>query len=88
MAELIDPDDLVGTAEAARLMGLSDGRISQLLRDDPTFPQPVAQVAATRLWLGSQITAWKTARGKVKPGRPSLKIKQMEEAVLKEMKPT
>lgn len=60
---------LVGTHEATKILGLSDARISQLLRGDPTFPQPVHQVMATRLWLAPELDHWLRTRVKGKGGR-------------------
>ena len=88
MGRMVDADELMGLSEVTAFIGMSDGRVSQLLRQDPTFPQPVAYILAGRLWVRSDIQAWKANRVKGKPGRPSLKIKAMEEAVLKEMEPT
>ena len=88
MGRLADADELMGLSEVTAFIGLSDGRISQLLRDDPTFPRPVTCILAGRLWVRSDIQAWEVNRVKGKPGRPSLKIKAMEEAVLKETEPT
>lgn len=74
---------LVGTYEVTQILGLSDGRISQLLKGDPTFPEPVTRVRATPLWLAPEIENWKMTRKKKKSGRPSLRQKDVEDAVLK-----
>lgn len=74
---------LVGTAEVCEILGLSDGRISQLAKEDPTFPEPVTRVRATPLWLAPEIENWKITRVKKKPGRPSLRANEVEKAVMK-----
>lgn len=74
---------LVGTAEVCQILGLSDGRVAQLFKEDPTFPEPVTRVRATPLWLAPEIEHWKATRVKKKGGRPSLRQKEVEEAVFK-----
>lgn len=68
---LVDPDDLAGLAEAEYALELTNGTILSLLANDPTFPQPVARLAATRVWLVSELLAWKVARVKRPGGRPT-----------------
>lgn len=74
---------LVGTHEVCQILGLSDGRVCQLVKGDPTFPEPVTRVRATPLWLAPEIEHWKITRVKKKAGRPSLRQKDVEDAVLK-----
>lgn len=56
--------DLVGVAEVRRLLGVSRQRVHQLIRDDPEFPAPVAELASGRIWLRKDIDAWVARRGK------------------------
>jgi uncharacterized protein len=58
------PIDLVGTKEAAELLGM---RRSNFLRDvvpRPDFPAPIARLAATPVWRREELEAWRDARGK------------------------
>jgi hypothetical protein len=48
---------LLGSQEVAEALGVSRQRLGQL-RARPDFPQPVLQLAATPLWLGSAIDAF------------------------------
>jgi predicted DNA-binding transcriptional regulator AlpA len=82
MAGLVDPNDLVGVHEGCEVVGLSDARLGQLLRDDPAFPQPVREVRATKLWLRQDLEAWRDTRVKKAPGRPTRAAKAAERAAL------
>lgn len=55
---LINPKQIVGTAEVASLLGCSKQQIASL-RKNPKFPAPIATLAATPLWDASQIAAFK-----------------------------
>lgn len=68
---LVNPDDLAGLAEAEHILSLTNGTILSLLANDPTFPQPVCRLAATRVWLASELCAWQAARVKRPGGRPT-----------------
>lgn len=46
--------DLVGPAEAAEILGVTSGRVSQL-RHDPSFARPVAVLAAGPVWARADV---------------------------------
>lgn len=46
---------LVGVAEIADIMGLSNQRVSQLWREHPLFPAPVAELRMGPVWLTDDI---------------------------------
>lgn len=64
---LIDTNDLCGTAEAAAVLGVVKQRI-HTLRKRADFPQPVVILAATPLWDGNALLAFK-ARWKPAPSQ-------------------
>lgn len=55
---LINTEDLCGTAEAAKVLGVVKQRI-HTLRKRADFPQPVVVLAATPLWDGNALLAFK-----------------------------
>jgi FtsZ-interacting cell division protein YlmF len=56
--------DVVGVAEIAQLLGVSRQRVHELLRSDPQFPEPAAELAAGRIWLRPDVEAWMAARAR------------------------
>jgi predicted DNA-binding transcriptional regulator AlpA len=50
--------DVVGIHEIAEMLGVSRQRVDKLSRSDQTFPQPIAQVHAGRIWLKADIEDW------------------------------
>jgi predicted DNA-binding transcriptional regulator AlpA len=50
--------DLVSVAEIRELLGVSRQRVHQLIRADPTFPTPVAQLGVGRIWLRRDVEIW------------------------------
>lgn len=77
----INVELLVGTFEACQILGLSDARICQLLKEDPTFPEPVHRVKMGPLWLAPELENWKITRKKKRPGRKSLGEHEVQRAV-------
>ncbi len=55
------PEDLVGVAEVAELLGVSRQRVNQLVRESSDFPDPIAVIAAGRIWERATIEEWATA---------------------------
>lgn len=53
--------ELMGAAEVAAALGVSRQRVNQLAHSDG-FPRPVAVLEAGRIWLASDIEAWKEGR--------------------------
>lgn len=58
-----------GVQELMTLLGVSRARIYQLLAQDPTFPKPVAELRAGKIWHLADVQAWATTRRP--PGRPA-----------------
>ena len=62
--------ELVGTATAAEILGVTRQRVIQLCRQDPRFPAPVSEVRAYRVWTRASIEAFDEVRNR-KQGRRS-----------------
>jgi prophage regulatory protein len=58
------PPDLVGLTEIAELLGVSRQRVDQLAAGDD-FPEPIAVLAAGRIWNCSDIEAWARRNGRL-----------------------
>jgi len=58
------PEDLVGSAEIAEMLGVVRQYIHQLQQEDPTFPKPVATLSAGRIWDRADIVEWARATGR------------------------
>jgi prophage regulatory protein len=54
--------ELLGVAEIADLLGVSRQRVNQLVKSDPSFPKPLAELTAGRIWAKSDIERWLDAR--------------------------
>ena len=54
--------ELVGVAEIAKVVGVSRQRVNELVRSDPDFPAPQAELAAGRIWAREDIERWMAAR--------------------------
>ncbi len=48
----------MGAAEIGKRLGVSRQRVSQIAAQDPTFPKPVAELAAGRIWHTEDIERW------------------------------
>ncbi len=59
----MEPLRLVGTAEIAAMFGVSSVRADQLQRKK-TFPQPVAKLAAGRVYDYDEILDWAERTGR------------------------
>jgi predicted DNA-binding transcriptional regulator AlpA len=57
--------ELVGVAEIARMLGVSRQRVDQMARNDPEFPQPIAELTAGRIWRLQDIERWARKTGRV-----------------------
>jgi prophage regulatory protein len=55
--------DLVGLTEIAEMLGVSAQRVDQLARRDD-FPEPVAVLAAGRIWRLGDIERWAESTGR------------------------
>ena len=54
--------ELLGVAEIAQMVGVSRQRVNELVRSDPDFPAPEAELAAGRIWAREDIERWMAAR--------------------------
>lgn len=55
------PEDLVGPAEIAQMLGVVRQYVHRLSHEDPSFPAPVAELAAGRIWNRADIVKWAKA---------------------------
>lgn len=63
-------EHLMGAAEVAKLLGVSRVRVHQIAATDPTFPKPIAELAAGRIWDRVTIEEWARQREKASPRSP------------------
>ncbi len=62
-------EELMGPREIAQLLGVTQGRVSQLARDYDDFLRPVAELAIGRVWRRADIEAWIARHPDRRPGR-------------------
>jgi predicted DNA-binding transcriptional regulator AlpA len=60
---------LMGTAEIADRLGVSRQRVHQIETSDPTFPAPVAELSAGKVWESTDVERWIAEKRKAEPGR-------------------
>lgn len=48
----------MGAAEIAKRLGVGRTRVNQLLKEDPSFPQPVSTLAAGHIWHTEDVERW------------------------------
>lgn len=77
-SELVHPDDLVGTAEAAEILGVERPRIGRW-RQRGIMPKPVRELAATPLWTKDQIVELRDDRLGMRR-RPAVKAAKRQPA--------
>jgi hypothetical protein len=63
---LVDPRELVGQQEAAKLAGLAMSSF-KLARREGRAPEPVTQLACGPIWTRSQIENWAADRAARRP---------------------
>ena len=61
-------DELIGTVEAATILGVRRQRVDQLMRTYDDFPAP-RLVARRRIWSRAQIEVWALRHPNRPPGR-------------------
>jgi hypothetical protein len=66
--------ELVGASEVAGMLGVSRQRVHQL-REHPSFPVPLVEVAMGPLWDARAVQAF-AAEWDRRPGRPRLQVAQ------------
>jgi predicted DNA-binding transcriptional regulator AlpA len=55
----------MGVAEVKKLLGVSRQRVHQILREDASFPEPVAELESGRIWLRADVEAWARRAGRI-----------------------
>ncbi|WP_131764619.1 DNA-binding protein [Candidatus Protofrankia californiensis] len=50
----------MGTAEIAERLGVSRVRVHQIATTDPSFPEPLDEIKAGKVWLAEDIERWIT----------------------------
>jgi len=63
------PQDLVGAAAAAQLLGVSRQRVGQLA-ERPDFPAPIARISAGPVWTRASVHAFMQRWARKITGRP------------------
>lgn len=58
------PDDVVGAAEIAELLGMSRQRVVFLASHDEGFPRPWRTLRMGRLWDLTDVVAWASETGR------------------------
>jgi hypothetical protein len=48
----------MGIFEIAALLEVSRQRVDQISRSDPSFPSPIAELHAGRIWKRTEILEW------------------------------
>lgn len=64
----------IGRDEVASLLNISPGRVSQLLGEDPRFPEPSFSIGKTRIWRKDAVVAYQRGR----KGRSTLSIQSLQ----------
>jgi len=54
--------ELMGAAEVARRLGVSPGRVHQIVAADPTFPKPRAVLSMGKVWRTADVERWVAER--------------------------
>jgi prophage regulatory protein len=57
------PEDMVGTAEIAAMLGVTVGRVWQL-RQRPDFPEPAVRLRGAFVWRTADVVRWAEERGR------------------------
>lgn len=76
---LLIVEEVMGAAEIGRLLGVSRQRVQQIIAR-PDFPAPATELAMGKIWLASEVRAWRDAR------RPAL-AERTETAPVKKVGP-
>lgn len=54
----------MGVAEIAKMLGISRQRVHAISGHSDTFPRPVADLSAGKIWLRSDVEVWARAQGR------------------------
>lgn len=56
--------EVVGMAEIAAMLGVVRSYAYRLAEEDPEFPEPIAHLAAGRVWKRADVERWARAAGR------------------------
>lgn len=59
----------LGIQEIAAALGVSRQRVYQLLTEDPTFPEPVDELVAGKIWHEADVASWIEGRIAIRRGQ-------------------
>ncbi len=59
----------MAVAEIAKALGVSSGRVHQIIRDDATFPAHATQLSVGKVWRTEDVEAWIKARDEKRAAR-------------------
>ncbi|WP_239382701.1 DNA-binding protein [Frankia sp. CIT1] len=48
----------MGTAEIAARLGVSRVRVHQIVTTDPSFPEPLDEIKAGKIWRADDVERW------------------------------
>jgi predicted DNA-binding transcriptional regulator AlpA len=60
----VSPEELAGVAEIAEMLGVVRQYVHRLINEDPTFPEPVAELASGRVWRRRDVEVWARSAGR------------------------
>jgi predicted DNA-binding transcriptional regulator AlpA len=66
MGRKVDVDDLVGSAEIAKRLGIARQSVHQLQKRHSEFPLPVARLEQAQVWSWSEVEGWARATGRLR----------------------
>lgn len=58
-------EDIVGVKEVAQMLGISRQRVNVIVQSHPDFPEPIAKLAAGRVWQRRDIVEWAKKTGRL-----------------------
>lgn len=76
---------LCGLHEAAEILGVSDTRVGQLAKQDPTFPEPIDGLKCGRIWGFDALLDYKDARDHVLAARAA--AQEVQSVILERVLP-
>ena len=66
----LENDALLGVAEVSEVLGITQGKVTELLKRDPEFPPPLARLRMGTLWLASSFRGYRLPGERWKRGDP------------------
>lgn len=60
------PEELVGAAEIAEILGITRQRVDRISRTHSDFPLPQAELKSGRIWSRAEVEAWARRTGRLK----------------------